>query len=88
MTGCVYVWKSPDVIVVAPPEGESRVYWNNFPEELLNLPCVDTAFPDSNRSARYGEFYYASEENSGWEPLPFSEFPAEFKAHLLLLGVS
>lgn len=42
---------------------------------------VDTGYDQPNH--RYGRYSHSK----GWEHIPFSQFPTEFKAHLLLLGI-
>lgn len=44
--------------------------------------CVDTNHTSPN--FRYGQF----NEHCKWCYVPFDNFPLEFKAHLLLLGLS
>ena len=48
---------------------------------LSNYYCVDTGY-GSDFGYRHGMF------TPVWKHIPFDEFPAEFKLHLLLLGVS
>lgn len=47
-----------------------------------DLLMVDAAYVEAGH--RYGLF----NEKGGWRHVPFDEFPAEFKTHLLLLGIS
>lgn len=44
--------------------------------------CVDGFRTDPEM--RYGKFG----QNTSWEHVPIEQFPKEFRAHLLLLGVS
>ena len=44
--------------------------------------CVDTGMFESPMM-RYGWY----DANGKWKHVPFEDFPAEFKTHLLLLGV-
>ena len=44
--------------------------------------CVDTGYTNAFSFYRHGMF------TPVWKHIPFDEFPAEFKLHLLLLGIS
>lgn len=54
--------------------------------KFLYCPCVDT-FTDTTFE-RYGIFVSTEDFRKMWEHRPLDSFPAEFRAHLLLLGVS
>jgi hypothetical protein len=49
-------------------------------------PCVDTF--QSRKAERYGHWAVSNDWITQWVYRPFEGFPPEFKAHLLLLGVS
>lgn len=54
--------------------------------KFLYCPCVDT-FVDPP-TERYGIFASTERFEKMWNHRPLDSFPAEFRAHLLLLGVS
>lgn len=70
-----YVWVGGEVVPVA-DDGESALLRSDH-------LCVDTAFPPGSAS-RYGSYNL----KGGWLPVRYADLPAEFKTHLLLLGVS
>lgn len=71
-----YFWKDGSVV-----EMEERMNVDTTPEALYHCPCVDGCH--SEPDMRYGVF-----GKGGWDTKPLSRFPAEFRAHLLLLGVT
>lgn len=70
-------WKEGQVF------SQSLLSLTEIKEALELLPCVDTWYPGPQ--ARYGRFN--KEEASTWEHVPLEDFPPEFRATLLLLGV-
>ena len=75
---CAYFWDGTRVI-----EMHDQPTWQTVNvARLMDMPCVDTYCPTPE--ARYGYFEYTN----GWRALPLEDFPAEFRTHLLLLGVS
>lgn len=70
----IYYWRNNEVVEM---DSTHRV----ITDGLLHLPCADARFEDSLN--RYGEF-----NATGWVHIPIEKFPPEFRAHLLLLGVS
>lgn len=76
-----YFWKEEEVI---------RLYIRSaqeVPTELLVHYCVDPRYECTEPHLRYGRFVYKGFDKE-WERLPFDTFPAEFKTHLLLLGIA
>lgn len=83
----VYFWKDDRVMVIA--KNLTVLDFNQSSMfKYLYCPCVDTNGLDLND--RYGMFIH---EGGGWiakvrwDSVPITDFPAEFRAHLLLLGV-
>lgn len=84
----VYFWRNDQVEVV-----NRHLTVLDFDQssmfKYLYCPCVDTNAWDTNE--RYGAFIHSG---GGWlalvrwENQPIESFPPEFRAHLLLLGVS
>jgi hypothetical protein len=61
------------------------------PQEVVGKLCVNTGF-STNCTNTYGKWVDVSEDLKmfaiyKWCHIPFDQFPSEFKAHLLLLGV-
>ena len=84
----VYFWRNDQVEVV---HRFLTVY--DFEQssmlKYLYCPCVDTHATDSR--GRYGVFVHADAgwlAKVRWDCLPMDSFPPEFRAHLLLLGVT
>lgn len=51
----------------------------------LNVPCVDELYAaDEAPEYRYGIYEHVNK----WVTTPLTSFPKEFRAHLLLLGVT
>lgn len=70
-------WRDGEVII------SERVWVEEAREGgLTDLLCVDEAHTDPR--TRYGMFHSSMD----WVPVPLSDFPKEFRLHLLLLGVS
>lgn len=69
-----YIWADGGVVPLTDEE-DIRVFYNHL--------CVDTFFPPGSIS-RYGRY----RDNGRWVSVPYRDLPAEFKTHLLLLGVS
>jgi len=72
----VYFWKD-DAVVELAHRGSAQT----VPFDLWDCLCVDTYHQEADM--RYGEF-----GKTGWEFRFLGTFPAEFRAHLLLLGVT
>jgi len=62
---------------------------------FIDSYCVDTSYNETY--SRYGSYIHLEDEerdaanyefNDQWEPCDFDNFPAEFKASLLLLGIT
>ena len=66
----------------------SYICWDGKQVDLTDHPdldalfVIDTAY-GKNTNLRYGNYKYGK-----WPPIPFKDFPAEFKVSMLLLGVS
>lgn len=54
--------------------------WAHGPGLIFNRLCVDTS--ETVPELRYGQF------SNGWKHCKYEELPAEFRVHLLLMGVS
>lgn len=76
MTPQIYFWKDGEVLVFAENELHGEDDW------FFGVECVDTRFPAGSRS-RYGKF-----TENGWQSTQVTNLNPEFRAHLLLLGVS
>lgn len=78
----IYFWKDGEVIMFS-----SRILTPMQADEVgvLDLPCVDTSYLDSKDefTARYGKFV-----KNEWQGCRPEQLPAEFRAALLLLGVT
>jgi hypothetical protein len=74
-----YFWKDGEVLIVNKRVSATEAR-NDF---LTDLLCVDTFRETDSPHMRYGIYTF----RNGWKPIPFENFPAEFKTHLLLLGV-
>jgi hypothetical protein len=84
----VYFWKNDQVVIV-----HRFLTVHDFEESFmlkyLYCPCVDTHAIDLE--GRYGAFIHAGPgwlDKILWDYLPMDAFPPEFRAHLLLLGVT
>jgi hypothetical protein len=83
----VYVW-FPETQTVFEFTHDSV---EEVPQEVRGKLCVDTGFVNTTNN-RYGKWVNVSEDLKisamcKWCHVPFDQFPSEFKAHLLLLGV-
>lgn len=76
MTPKLYFWKEQQVVIVDSHGDSSDIRQTAF----LNSPCID--YNCDTPQSKYGMY-----TSRGWEHVPFSKFPKEFKVHLLLLGV-
>lgn len=77
--------EAKEIVVVNPPPSDTQMIISEVPFNMFNKFCVDIKHIDPE--ARYGKFR-RYELNKYWSAVPFVEFPAEFKAYLLLLGIS
>lgn len=83
-----YFWKNNEVLEVRVPL-PAAIFTSSDMFKYLYCPCVDTK--NDTPQYRYGMFV---NEGNGtiarttWEYIPFDALPAEFRVHLLLLGVS
>ena len=64
------------------------ICWDGTQVTLSEIPNLDALFVidvayGKNTNLRYGNY-----KDGKWNPIPFKEFPAEFKVAMLLLGVS
>ena len=76
----LYVWKDKKLETISIP-GRSARLGQAKEHQILDLFCMDTTCEVNY--GRHGMF-----TATGWEEIPFNEFPPEFRMHLLLLGVS
>lgn len=84
-----YFWYQDQVVVLG-----RKVIAEDFQQAAMHkyryCLCVDT-FEPVHSHARYG-FWEQNDSNRFWPTIwkwqPLKDFPAEFRAHLLLLGVS
>jgi hypothetical protein len=74
MTNILYYWHGSGIHVLHEDDADAR-------KTLEGCLCVDPRYPDVYN--RYGIF-----TNNGWTSVKPETLPAEFRAHLLLLGVS
>jgi hypothetical protein len=84
----VYFWKNDQVEIVH-RFLTVHDFEHSFMLKYLYCPCVDTHA--INLEDRYGAFIQESNGRLAtvrWDYLPMDSFPPEFRAHLLLLGVS
>lgn len=89
MTAANYFWVNNEVVAV--PRKMIPASFKMSDGELdkyVGCYCVDTYRTDADQ--RYGRFVHDHSIACGidWEYVPFEDFPPEFKANLLLLGVS
>jgi hypothetical protein len=76
----LYFWKNGEVLIVNDPIGSLGARRRG----LTNLLCVNDFQSIDSPFMRYGLF----NDELGWRPIRFANFPSEFKVHLLLLGIS
>lgn len=79
-----YFWDGKQLITV--PEQ----VWLENSKPYLDMPCFNT-YAAPEKSGRYGYFTLTpsgSYWDTRWCPYNVNELPKEFRAHLLLLGVS
>lgn len=81
------IWDPSNKVIV---EEDDIIGWRNVAHRHMGRYVLDQW--DHSPDTRYGQF---SEESGDvlWNPVKrhhtkFTDFPAEFRAHLLLLGVS
>lgn len=73
-----YFWKDGELV-----EWRGRLGISSIPLSLRNCWCVDVT--DTEEYGRYGMYL---RDPGQWRHRPLSEFPLEFRAALLLLGVT
>ena len=84
MSGTTYFWRQDRLEIL-----NHSVFAEHFTQssmlKYLYCPCVVI-----NENGRQWEGYYDQTENFkvGWMPCEIKRFEPEFRAHLLLLGVS
>ena len=82
MTTIGYYWKDGAVV-------EAQYVTSNHALQagLMDCPCVDLNVSDDH--GRYGWFPADAFEDGHhrWVHYPLSSFPAEFRTHLLIMGV-
>ena len=78
-----YFWDGEQLIIV--PEQ----VWLENSKPYLDMYCVD-GYAGTEKVERYGMFVNDTGQRWGcyWGSRPLAEFPKEFRAHLLLLGVT
>jgi hypothetical protein len=84
----VYFWRNDQVKVVH-RFLTVHDFEQSFMFKYLYCPCVDTHAIDLED--RYGAFIHEGDgwlARVRWDYQPIASFPAEFRAHLLLLGIS
>ena len=86
-----YFWYQDTLVTI---ERSSQILAETFQQASMHkyryCPCVDT-FEDVGTKARYGIWEQNDNQKAWptvWTSRPLRTFPAEFRAHLLLLGVS
>lgn len=81
MNDVSYFWDYPNVVVVG------FAITANDATPYMNMYCVDTF--NKEDQWRYGLYKYNPVLDSPqWRHIPFDQFPKDFRAHLLLLGVT
>ena len=79
-----YLWSEQGLVTI---ELGAFGKWVDVPEEYRNIHCVDTKFTRSY--SRYGRYVLSKcGDCVVWNHVPVLDFPPEFRAALLLLGVT
>jgi hypothetical protein len=85
------VWSAEAKQIFTTPKIRTNTNYKPTPRLTKRLFTYDPAYADQGLPGyRYGSYLY-SENNTlvgFWEPHNLSDFPAEFRANLLLLGVA
>jgi hypothetical protein len=86
MTAQFLIWDPSNKVIV---EEDDFIGWRNVAPKHIGRYVLDRL--DNSQDTRYGRFTEEG-DNPLWNPkginvTQFTDFPAEFRAHLLLLGV-
>lgn len=73
--GDLVYWKDSKVNVIHDKDITKQTW-----ETIYECYCIDTDYLDNK--SRYGKY------NNGWHHIPFEDFPPEFKATLLIMGIT
>lgn len=81
----VYFWDGSKTVVVL--TDDVMTCTDAALGNYLDMPCVDTNWSTNRPQERYGRFT-RGEGIPAWITCSVEQLPPEFRAHLLLLGVS